>query len=61
MDMTEEAVLELQNGDEVFWEDPDDGLTSRHIIIQSISVRGEMVSITGIDGDYLECLADELS
>jgi hypothetical protein len=59
--MEETAVEQLKAGDKVFWNDPDDGLTSRTIKIQSISVRGEMVMITGVDGDYLECYAGELS
>ena len=63
-------VRKLQNGDEVFWNDPDDGLTSRHITIQSIKVLApddgeeygdEIVCITGQDGDELECFAHELS
>ena len=59
--MTEEQVKNLQNGDEVFWKDPDEGLTSRHIIIQSVKIRGDVVCIYGVDGDELECLANELS
>jgi hypothetical protein len=59
--MTEEQVKQLHNGDEVFWNDPDDGLTSRSITIQSIKVQGEVVSIFGQDGDELECYAHELN
>jgi hypothetical protein len=63
-------VRKLQSGDEVFWNDPDDGLTSRHIKIQSIKVLApddgeecgdEVVCIYGNDGDELECFAHELS
>jgi len=65
-----EQVRKLQSGDEVFWNDPDDGLTSRNIIIQSIKVLppddgcyygDEIVCIYGKDGDELECYARELS
>ena len=59
--MTEEQVEKLQDGDEVFWNDPDDSLTSGHIIIQSIKVIGEVVAISSEDGDYIECYAEELS
>jgi len=59
--MTLKEVKKLHTGDEVFWEDPDDGLTSRHITLQSIKVQGEVVSIFGQDGDELECYANELS
>ena len=57
-----EDVEQLDNGDEVFWNDPDEGECSRHIVIQTIEVvGGEMVRITGKDGSELECFADELS
>lgn len=63
-------VRNLQTGDEVFWTDPDDGLTSRHIIIRSVKVLApddgvehgdEIVCINGQNGDELECFAHELS
>ena len=53
-------VKKLQNGDEVFWNDPDKGLFSRYITIQSVQVKGEVVCIRGKDGDELECFAHEL-
>ncbi|RLI48950.1 MAG: hypothetical protein DRP09_21040 [Candidatus Thorarchaeota archaeon] len=68
--MTLKEVRKLHNGDEVFWNDPDDGLTSRHITIQSIKVLApdddkdygdEIVCIHGKNGDELECFAHELS
>jgi len=59
--MTEKQIKNLQNGDEVFWEDPDDGLTSRSITIQSVEIKGDVVCIYGKDGDELECFANELS
>jgi hypothetical protein len=54
-------IENLQNGDEVFWTDPDDGIGSRHIIIQSIKINGEVICITGDDGSELECYDHELS
>lgn len=68
--MTLKKVRELQNGDEVFWNDPDHGVTSRHITIQSIKVLApddgeeygdEIVCISGKEGSELECFAHELS
>lgn len=59
--MTESEVKRLDHGDEVFWTDPDDGATSRHYTISVIKVSGEVVSITDISGDHLECFAHELS
>jgi hypothetical protein len=54
-------VHELRNGDEVYWNDPDGGLCSRHIVIREIRIDGEVVVIDGIEGDHLECLVCELS
>jgi len=59
--MTDELIDKLNTGDEVFWTDPDDGLTSRSIIIQAIKIKGDAVCIIGQDGDELECYAEELS
>lgn len=68
--MTLKEVRKLHSGDEVFWTDPDEGSTSRTIIIQSIRINApddrevfgdEIISITGNDGDELECFAHELS
>ena len=61
--MTIKEVKQLHNGDEVFWSDPDDGICSRTITIQSIKIDApnEIISIYGNDGDYLQCFAHELS
>jgi hypothetical protein len=54
-------VEKLKSGDKVHWKDPDGGLTSRTIVIDKVTVRGEMVCVFGKDDDYLECYAHELS
>lgn len=61
--MTLQDVKNLNNGDEVFWTDPDEGLTSRFITIQTIEVDegNEIISVYGKDDDYLQCFAHELS
>ena len=61
--MTLQEVKNLHNGDEVFWNDPDNGHCSRHIIIQSIEIDepNEIISIYGKKNDYLQCFAHELS
>ena len=56
-----EDIEQLDNGDEVYWTDPDEGACSKHIVIQTITVNGEVVCITGKDGSELECFAGELS
>ena len=58
-------VRGLRNGDEVTWNDPDEGACTRTMTIRKIVLRGRgggaMVEITDTDGGYLECLARELS
>lgn len=59
--MTSRKVKDLQPGDQVYWSDPDDGLCSRMLTIQSIEVEGNIVCITDINNGYLECFPEELS
>ena len=59
--MTLKEVKRLHPGDEVYWNDPDDGICSRVYTIASIVVNGKVVSITDVDGSVLECFAEELS
>ena len=54
-------VAKLQPGDEVFWNDPDDGICSRYYTIQHIELNGNIVCITDVDGSSLEAFAHELS
>jgi hypothetical protein len=54
-------VYGLSTGDEVFWNDPDDGICSRNIKIQQIEFHGDVIQITDVNGDYLEVKIDELS
>ena len=58
-----EKLKKLHNGDQVYWDDPDNGNCSRHITIQNIEIEegSDIVSIYGVDGDYLQCFAYELS
>lgn len=59
--MNIENIKKLQNGDEIFWNDPDtEDNCSRHITIQTITIKGGTVCISGKDGDYLECFAHEI-
>ncbi len=61
--MTLDQVLELRHGDQVFWNDPDNGLCSGALTIGDISVNVEtlVVTITDIMGDDIQCFPDELS
>lgn len=59
--MTKSQVKKLHPGDEVHWTDPDEGLCSRTMTIQSIEVKGDIVCIQDKNGDVLECFAKELS
>ena len=54
-------VRELNPGDEVFWNDPDDGDCSRMYTINRICISGDIITITDVDGSDLECFAKELA
>jgi hypothetical protein len=56
-----DAVHKLQPGDEVYWNDPNEGTASRVWQIQRIEIFGELVVIHDPQGDTLECFASELS
>jgi hypothetical protein len=58
--MTIAKAKKLQPGDEVFWNDPDDGACSRVYKIQTIEINGNVVTIMEPDGSVLECYAREL-
>jgi hypothetical protein len=57
----------LQSGDEVCWNDPDDGTCSRTLVIGSVEYHGELgdpeciIRLTADDGWFVECFANELS
>ena len=50
----------LHTGDQVYWNDPDDGVCSRLLEIQTIIVVGNVVSIMEPDGSVVEAFAREL-
>jgi hypothetical protein len=58
MDIRE--IKKLAPGDEVYWEDPDEGACSRYITIRRIDVGPSIIQIYGTDGSYLECFSHEL-
>lgn len=60
--MNSKKVRKLKSGDEVYWNDPDGGLCSRVLKIQSIEfIWPEAVRILAIDGSTLEAFIWELS
>lgn len=62
--MTNEELQLLDCGDKVYWTDPDDESESdcsRVLVIGSIEINGDVVTIMDIDGYDFECLAEELS
>lgn len=61
--MTISQVLELKHGDQVHWQDPDNGLCSGILTIGDISVNVETgaVTITDIMGNDIQCWPEELS
>ena len=60
INMKMSEIKELRYDDEVYWEDPDNGLASRAVQIASIDIKGDVVCILEKDGHYLECFAHEL-
>jgi hypothetical protein len=59
--MTIQQAIKLHPNDEVFWNDPDNGLCSRHYLIAEIDIQDGIVRITEKDGSYLECSPRELT
>lgn len=69
--MTIDQVRSLHNGDEVFWNDPDEGLCSRPVTIRELTIHSVVnegceteeaaLTISERDGGTLECFASELS
>jgi hypothetical protein len=54
-------IKKLHKGDEVFWNDPDEGACSRMLKIHSIEViPPNVVKIEEVDGSYVEVYAREL-
>ena len=60
--MTLEEAKALRPGTRVFWDDPDDGICSKYLVIQLIEWPGDddVVRITCENGSELECFAQEL-
>ena len=63
--MTYNEAKQLHPGDEVYWNDPDDGACSRHLTILTIDVHPDngpdtVVSIMEVDGSVVECFLKEL-
>lgn len=54
-------VSTLHHGDEVFWADPDKGKCSRYFTINTITIKGDIICISDIDGSCLECFTNELN
>lgn len=54
-------AIKLAPGDEVYWNDPDDGICSRFYYISEIDIEDGVIKISTKDGNYLECWASELS
>lgn len=54
-------VYSLHPGDEVTWNDPDGGLTSRTLRIREIEFHGDVVRLSADDGWHAEVSVDELS
>ena len=58
--MSIKQIKLLQPGDQVYWNDPDAGICSRILNILTISICDDIISITDIDGSYIQCYHNEL-
>ena len=60
--MTLEEVARLHPGDEVHWEDPDEGMCSKtgNVVYVSMNTDNSVVVVLFTDGTYLECFPSEL-
>jgi len=59
--MTKEQIKNLHSGDEITWNDPDDGNCSKTAPLRKIEVKGDMAKIYWLDGGYTEAFLSELS
>ena len=59
--LTKEQIKNLRSGDEITWKDPDDGNCSKTASLRKIEVKGDMVKIYWLDGEYTEAFLSELS
>jgi len=58
--MTSEQAKKIHVGDEVFWNDPDEGACSRILKVLSIEVTDNVAAIQDVDGSIVECFVEEL-
>jgi len=58
--VTQKQVKQLQSGDEVYWNDPDE-TCSRILKIHSIEVHGDVAVIQEVSGAVVECFIKELT
>lgn len=56
-----ENKITLLPGDEVFWNDPDEGICSGVYTIVSIIQEGDICVIRNSEGSVVECFLNELS
>jgi hypothetical protein len=61
--MTAEEIEKLHSGDEITWNDPDNGICSKTGIILDIEFLpdDQIATITFQDGSYIQCFYNELS
>ncbi len=59
--MTLSEITKLHAGDEVYWNDPDAGASSRNVQIVEIWIEGDAVLIREHNGEVLSCFPEELS
>lgn len=57
--MDKKEADQLHPGDEVYWNDPDDGVSSGHYTV--LGRHGDILYLKNLDGSEVEVFAHELS
>lgn len=58
--MTRKEAKKLHKGDQVFWNDPDEGTCSRTLTICTIQINEFVATIMEESGSVVECFLSEL-
>lgn len=58
--MKPSEIRKLQPGDRIWWEDPDEGIGSRHYTVKRANTKGLRATVECMDGTVLKCPVQEI-